>query len=525
MQLHDALLSPQAFPAAVASKVELIATHISWVFLLERDVYKVKRPVDLGFLDFRTLEKRRLACEAEVELNRRLAPTVYLGVVPIGRSSDGQFHVDGPGEVVDWAVHMRRLSDADRADNLLREGKLSLARLDEIAQRLAHFHNQAAGGPHIASFGAPEQIAQNVSENFAQTRRTVERFLSGRQAAELENWQRSYLQDHAGLFRERLEGGYVRDGHGDLRLEHVYVEASGITILDCIEFNDRFRYADVGADVAFLSMDLEASDRVDLAELLLARYARHANDFDIYGLVDFYESYRAFVRAKVASFTAADETVDYPTRERAWQKARHYALLALSAKRTPIVAPIVVAIGGLIASGKSTLAERMASMLAAPIVDTDRIRKHMAGRLPLGRMTEPLFEGVYSEAASERVYDELCRRARSVLRSGRPIVVEASFRTAAERQKIRALARECKVPFHFLECRAPAMVCKSRLAQRAKGVSVSDGRLEIFDAFAASYEAVTELDASEHFVVDTTRDFELTLDELRQRVGFGFAPP
>jgi aminoglycoside phosphotransferase family enzyme/predicted kinase len=521
VQLQDALMSAEAFPETAASPVERISTHISWVFVLERDVYKVKRPVDLGFLDFRTLERRRLACEAEVELNRRLAPTVYLGVVPVSRTSDDRFHVDGPGEVVDWAVHMRRLPDAERSDNLLREGKLSLACIDQIARRLADFHAQAARGARIASFGAPEQVAQNVSENFVQTRSTVERFLSKRQAGELENWQRNYLQDHAKIFRERLEQGYVRDGHGDLRLEHVYAEASGITILDCIEFNDRFRYADVCADVAFLSMDLEASGRVDLAELLLARYARHANDFDLYGLVDFYESYRAFVRAKVASFTAADETVDYPTRERAWQQARRYGLLALSAKRSPIVPPVVVAVGGLIASGKSTLAERLGSMLGAPIVDTDRIRKHMAGRLPLGQMAAPPFKGAYSAQASEKVYDELCRRARVVLGSGRPIIVEASFRTAAERARIRALAREHQLPFHFLECRAPAEVCKARLVERAKEASVSDGRLEIFDAFAAAFEPVTELERSEHVVVDTTRDVDMTVNDLRRRLGLG----
>jgi len=521
VQLLDALSSPEAFPTATRSQVDKVVTHISWVFLLERDVYKVKRPVDFGFLDFRTVEKRKLACEAEVKLNRRLAPDVYLGVVPIGRTEDGGFHVDGPGQVVDWAVHMRRIPDARRADNLLKEGKLSLAYVDEIAQRLAAFHADAARGHHIASFGAPEQIAKNVSENFEQTRATVERFLSKREAAELENWQRSYLQDHAAAFRERLEGGHVRDGHGDLRLEHAYLEASGVTILDCIEFNDRFRYADVCADVAFLSMDLEALGRVDLAELLLARYARHANDFDLYGLVDFYESYRAFVRAKVASFTAADETVDHTARERAWQQARHYGLLALSAKRSTLVAPIAIAVGGLIASGKSTLAEQLANQLAAPIIDTDRIRKHLAGRAPLERLTEPAFQGAYSEKASARVYDELCRRARIVLRSGRPLVMEASFRTAAERARARALAQECGVPFHFLECRAPADICKARLAERGKGASVSDGRLEIFDAFAASFEPITELPPSEHVVVDTTKGIDLVLEDLRGRAGLG----
>jgi uncharacterized protein len=524
MQIQDALLSPEAFPATALSTVERIQTHISWVYLLEHDVYKLKRPVDLGFLDFRTLEKRRLACEAEVELNRRLAPRVYLGVVPVGRSTAGEFRVNGPGEVVDWAVHMRRLPDQERADNLLEAGKLSLANLDAIALRLADFHTQASRSSQIAEFGAPEHIAQNIRENFAQTRGTIERFLSKREGAELENWQKNLLQDRAELFRARRERGYVRDGHGDLRLEHVYVEAGGITVLDCIEFNDRFRYADVCADVAFLSMDLEAAGRVDLAELFLARYARHANDYDLYALVDFYESYRAFVRAKVASFTAADESVDHQTRERAWHDARRYALLALSAKRRPLVAPVVIAVGGMIASGKSTLAEQLGIELSAPVVDTDRIRKHLAGRLPLDSLAAPPFRGSYSLEATEKVYDEQCRRAHVILDSGRPVVVEASFRTAAQRATVRALAKDLRVPFYFVECRAPVDVCKARLVERSKGFSVSDGRLEIVDAFAKSFEAVTELSDAEHLVLDTTRDLASSLADVQKRVGFGPVP-
>jgi uncharacterized protein len=523
MQLQEALLSPQAFPATLLTEIERIQTHISWVFLLEDDVYKVKRPVDLGFLDFRTVEKRRLACEAEVELNRRLAPTVYHGVVPIGQTPDGAFHVNGPGEVVDWAVHMRRVPDARRADNLLKEGKLSLADLDAIAARLAAFHNQAEHGHRIASFGGPEQVAQNVRENFAQTRSNIERFMSYRDAAELENWQRNHLQDRVGLFRERVEQERVRDGHGDLRLEHVYLEPSGVTVLDCIEFNERFRYADVCADVAFLSMDLEALGRGDLAELLLARYARYANDFDLYALVDFYESYRAFVRAKVASFTAADESNDHPTRERAWQQARHYALLALSAKRSPLVPPVVIAIGGTLAAGKSTLADRIGVELAAPVVDTDRIRKHLAGRLPLDTLSAPPFRGSYSPGVSEQVYAELCRRAHVVIGSGRPVIVEASFRTAAERAKIRALAQAHQAPFYFVECRAPAALRKGRLLERARSASVSDGRLEIADAFDQAFEPVTELSVSEHIRLDTTQDLASNVEELRRLIGFGSA--
>jgi aminoglycoside phosphotransferase family enzyme/predicted kinase len=525
MQLQDALLSPKSFPAAAPTLIERIQTHISWVFLLEDDVYKVKRPVDLGFLDFRTIEKRRVACEAEVALNRRLAPTVYRGVVPISRSADGGFTVNGKGEAVDWAVRMRRVPDAQRADKLLEQGKLSLTQLDAIAARLANFHAQAEHGSRIGSFGAPEHVAQNVRENFAQTRGNIERFMSRRDAAELENWQRNFLRDRAALFRRRVEQERVCDGHGDLRLEHVYVEASGITVLDCIEFNDRFRYADVCADVAFLSMDLEASGRDDLAELFLARYARYADDFDLYGLVDFYESYRAFVRAKVASFTAADATVDYATRERAWQQARRYALLALSATRSPSLAPVVIAVGGTLAAGKSTLTERLALELAAPSVDTDRIRKHLSGHLPFDAVRVPAFTGPYSHEASEQVYAELHRRASVVIGSGRPVLVEASFRTAAQRRRIRALAEVHKVPFYFIECRAPVEVRKGRLLARAQAASVSDGRLELVDAFDRSLEPVTELNAAEHLTVDTTRPLESNVNDLRRLIGFGSMPP
>jgi len=330
MDVQEELLSAEAFGVPSHIPIERIQTHISWVFLLEKDVYKVKRPVELGFLDFSSVEKRRVACEAEVELNRRLAPHAYLGVVPICRASTGRLQVGGPGQVIDWAVHMQRLCDEDRADTLLERGQLSPRLIDAIASRLAAFHAQAACDRDISSWGSPEHVAQNIRENFAQTRNTIDRLLPAAEADELERWQVDFVLKSAALLRQRVQQKRVRDGHGDLRLEHVYLEADNVTVLDCIEFNDRFRYADVCADIAFLSMDLGAHGRVDLAELLLARYARYANDYDLYGVVDFYESYRALVRAKIACFTAQDEMVDHPTRERAWSQARRYALVSLA---------------------------------------------------------------------------------------------------------------------------------------------------------------------------------------------------
>jgi aminoglycoside phosphotransferase family enzyme len=262
-------------------------THVSVVLLGDRDVYKLKKPVDLGFLDFRTVEQRRAACEAEMRLNARLAPDVYLGVVPILRG----------GEVVDWAVHMRRLPDDVRADVMLGEGRLTPEHLDDVAERLAAFHDGSSLAPE--AFGGPASVRANVEENFAQTRNALASLLRPDEVAELLGWQTSFVQTRWSLFEQRVEAGRVRDGHGDLRLEHVYFTSPALRIIDCIEFSDRFRYADVCADVAFLSMDLASHGRVDLAERFVARYARASNDFDLYALIDFYESYRAFVRAKV----------------------------------------------------------------------------------------------------------------------------------------------------------------------------------------------------------------------------------
>jgi uncharacterized protein len=354
VSLEADLLRPGAYGALQPESVRLVQTHASSVFLLPRDVFKLKRHVDLGFLDFTTLERREAACRAEVLLNARLASDVYLGVVPVRRDQQGRASMcagsaDGP--VVDWAVHMRRLPDEQRADMLLATGGLDALAVDAIAVRLARFHASAPSDSGLAALGSPEAIARNVEENFAQTRTAIDAYVP-EGATEIVRWQTAFLRGHEALFAQRAASGRVRDGHGDLRLEHVYFECPDEpTIIDCIEFNDRFRFADVCADVAFLSMDLEAHGRVDLAERLLARYARESNDFDLYALVDFYESYRAFVRAKVATFLAADADVDEPARVRAAAEARRHFLLALAAARRSMLLPAVVAVGGIIASG------------------------------------------------------------------------------------------------------------------------------------------------------------------------------
>jgi uncharacterized protein len=513
--LKDDLLDPGAYPAPGPQRIELAETHISWVFLAGDDVYKVKKPVDFGFLDFRTLPLRRAACEAELRLNARLAPGTYLGLVPVRRDAAGRHRIGGgedEGEIAEWAVHMRRLSDDVRADVRLGRGALSGEAVDAVAVRLAAFHASARCDEETARYGRPEAIGRSVEENFAATRPVIARFLRPEDAAEIEGSELGFLREHGALFERRIAEGRVRDGHGDLRLEHVYLGAGGdLRIIDCIEFNDRFRYGDVCADLAFLSMDLAFHGRVDLAERLLARYAREANDFDLYALVDFYEGYRAYVRGKVATLLAADEGADEPLRLRAAAEARRYFLLALSADRRSLLSPSVVAVGGIIASGKSTVAAALGAAMGAPVVDADRTRKHFLGVGATVPVHEEPWRGGYDPAVTEKVYAEVLRRAAVVLASGRPVVVDASFRSGAMRAAARALAGAHGVPFRLVECRAAADVCRARLAERERREGVSDGRLAIFDDFCSRFEPVTELGTDERFVVDTTGSPEESL--------------
>ena len=504
---------------------QLVETHISQVLIGPEDVFKLKKPVDLGFLDFTTLEKRRRACRAEIELNRRLAREVYLGTEPLTEDRRlGRLELGGKGDIVEWTVHMRALSDRCRGDVMLREGRLGRREIEHVSELLASFHASCREDELTRRFGTFEAIRRNVVENFEQTRGVMSEFIDPDAAAEIETWQLAFLDARRQQIHRRVQDGRIRDGHGDLRLEHVYfpgessVGSDRVVVLDCIEFNDRFRYADVASDVAFLAMDIASEGSVELAEHLLAEYARHSNDYGIYPMVDFYESYRAFVRGKIDALTLAGTRLDYRDAERLRRRARRHFLLSHASERRSIQDAKLVAVGGWIASGKSTIAEQLAAELQCPIVAADWTRKHLVGLEPTKKAFDPAFTGAYSADVSERVYEELLARAKLVIDSGRSVIVDASFRSREERSHVRRLASELGVLFLFVECRADLETCRQRLRQRALGPSVSDGRLEILDAFVESWEAVEELPPGQHLVLDTSRSLVESTSRLRQSV-------
>ncbi len=494
------LSRPEAYETE-PGRIDLRVTHASWVFLTERDAWKVKRPVDLGFLDFRNLEARRRDCEEEVRLNRRLAPDVYLGVYPIRRTPRGcRFGSEGP--IVDWAVRMRRLPDDASASALLGQGRLDARLLATVAEKLAMFLREA----RVASpFGTPEALGFNLDENFSQVAPFVGDLLEQQTFDEVQAFQRGQLVGNSGRFIARVAEERIREGHGDLRLEHVYFlpgEDGRLEpiVIDCIEFNERFRCGDVAAEVAFLSMELEAAGRPDLAAGFVARFTEAGDDFGLYGVLDFYLSYRAWVRGKVAAFVAADPSAPAEARASKRSEARRHFGLARAFSGVPVDRPFVIAIGGLIGSGKSTLAAELGRELAVPVVSSDRTRKAIAG-LPL---TVRADRSSYTTEARDRTYEEILRRAGQVLAAGRGVIVDATFSTSRWRQRAAAAAQAANAIFVWVEASCPVGLLQQRLAARRQSRSVSDADETLLGDFMRDYQAAGAGDPAPHLLVETS---------------------
>ena len=517
-RLPGDLLRPEAYGAVTSQAAPapvLRTTHASWVFLTAHDAWKVKRPVNFGFLDFRTPAARRQACEDEVRLNRRLAPEVYLGVEPIHDTPAG-LALAGDGPVVDWAVHMRRLPDQASASARLARGLLDARALESVAVRLAFFLRDARATP---AFGTPEALRRNLDENFDQVAVFVGDLLDRLTFDDVRSFQLGRLAADQDRFAARVAAQRIREGHGDLRLEHLYFlpdpgGSAHPVIIDCIEFNERFRCADVAAEVAFLAMELEAAARPDLAAGFLARFAEASDDYDLYGVLDFYLSYRAWVRAKVAAFVATDESATGEVRARKRDEAQLHFGLARAVAGRPLVPPLLLAVGGVIGSGKSTLAAGLGRALAAPVVRSDQTRKHLAGVDLVARAPA----GAYDRAARDRVYEEILRHARVVAGAGRDVILDATFSTRRWRQAAADVARACAARFVFVEARCPADEVRRRLAARRGSPSVSDATDETLDAFLREYEPIGERDPGPHLAVDTAGDPEAAIREAMRGI-------
>jgi len=535
---------PQHELSGLKALITVIQTHASAVILAGERAYKLKKPKNLGFLDYSTPILRRHFCGQEVRLNRHLAPHVYLGVSPVllfpGNSlrfgptfSPDTVPLPGTdlngGCVVDYAVVMVRLPEGSTLESRVRSGTADPALLSSVARCVAAFHATSHTEEQIASFGALKVIRGNWEENFTQMRPFIGRTLDASTYNGIVAYVHHFLEGRAALFAGRVREGRIRDCHGDLRLQQVHVldDENRLAILDCIEFNERFRYSDVASEIAFLAMELEAADRADLARAFVDAYIEETGDETAREILPFYICYRACVRGKVVSLQLDEPEVPATQREAARQEARSLFDLAAAYACGP-TQPMLLMIGGMMGTGKSTLTLALQNELGWAHFSSDTVRKrlvHVDQALP---NTDAYGQGLYDSKRTACTYEVLLVEAEAALARGRSVLLDASFARRDYRQEVARRAAAQGASCLFVECVCPRALALARLSDRWQArvegnkqeikvaSHASDGRPDLYDAQCAAWETI---DAEEerhmpHLVVMTTHSLSVTVEQV-----------
>ena len=460
-----------------------IQTHISWVFIAPPFVFKVKKPVNLGFADFSTLEKRRHFCQREVELNRRLAPEIYLDVVPIDKNWAG-FSFEAKGKTVEYAVKMRELPGGWFLSDLLAKDSVGESEINRVISSLRRFYESETPNPEIEKWGAPEKLRISTDENFAQVEPFVEKTISRIALKTIRHFTNRFYEANENLFRERIQQHRIRDCHGDLHLDHIHLTPETVTIFDCIEFNDRFRFIDIANDLAFLAMDFDFEGRRDLGSLLLHKAAEEMRDHDILRVANFYKCYRAFVRGKVESIQVAERQRAKPNEHR--KRAARYFRLAVQ-YATIGSESLLLVIMGRVGTGKTSVARQLGRELGWPVFSSDEIRKTLAG-LPLtGRTARPMRDKVYSPLMTKQTYKKLIEDGLAACGTSNGVVLDATFSNRAHRKDLCQACAKASVDLQVVELDAGTSKIRRRLRARDQSSEISDARLEDFEKLAAAY--------------------------------------
>jgi len=498
-------------------KVELVQTHISCVFIAGDYVYKVKKPVNFGFLDFTTLEKRKFYCEEELRLNKRLAPSIYLDVVPIGEDDQGRLSLSGKEKIVDYAVFMKKLPLNRMLKILLAQGQADAKIMDAVAKKIARFHEEAQTGGSIDEMGSIGTIRHNHEENFAQTEKYIDVTIPAYQHQFIRDYVERFLDVNIELLEKRVARHKIRDCHGDLHLEHICI-ADEIIVFDCIEFNERFRFADVAAEVAFLTMDLDYNGYFDQAEDFVQSYLKYSGDTDMHALLNFYRCYYACVRGKVISFRLDQkELPDAEGAEIKQTAAKYFDLAYTYAAR--LEKPVLILTTGLIGSGKSFQARNLAERLGAEVIRTDVLRKELLQIAPSEKHHESFGQGIYASDISRKTYEKAVELAADKIGKGKPVIIDASFKNRSDRAMAVDLAKRLCVPFYIIECTCPDDVVKIRLEKRMmEKDNPSDGRWEILQEQKKQYEAVNEIPDDNYFRVDTSASPEMDRRNIIRKI-------
>ncbi|NQU04327.1 MAG: AAA family ATPase [Syntrophaceae bacterium] len=516
-KLVDSLTRPEFYPHRPDS-VELIQTHISYIFIAGEYVYKVKKDVDFGFLDFTTLEKRKYYCEEELRLNQRLAREIYLDVVPICEDNKGDLHLRDGGTIVDYAVMMKKIPEERMLYRLLEKGVVEIAVMADVARKVSEFHKEAATGGEIDRIGGFETVRHNHEENFQQTEDFIDITIPKGRYGFIRSYVNNFLERNRSLFEKRVAQHRIRDCHGDLHLQHICI-ADDILIFDCIEFNERFRYLDVAAEISFLAMDLDYNGYTEYGKAFIDAYLKYSNDSEIMTLLNFYKCYFAYVRGKVIGFKINDRAIDEGERKIAIDTASPYFDLAYKYAARP-EKPTLILTAGLMGTGKSVLAKNLATLLDAKIVRSDVIRKEMLNISPSERHYEGFGEGIYSDDKSRKTYEKAIQLAEVELKKGKSAIIDASFKTKGEREMAFRFASSADAEFFIVECVCPDGIVKERLdARSSDSKEASNGRWEIFESQRGDFEKIDEFPEHCHIIADSSqtpeRCTEYTIAKIR----------
>ena len=460
--------------------------------------------MDFGFLDFSTLALRRHYCEEELRLNQRLAPDMYLAVVPVrGRAEAPGFNI--AGEVIDYAVKMRQFPQAAQLDRILQQNGLQIEYLDAIAEVVAQFHLTIEKADETSEFGEPQRIWQPVAENFDQIRKLETNAATLQQLDSLYSWSLNSFEQLKPVFVQRKRDGFVRECHGDLHLRNIAWFENKPIIFDCIEFNPNLRWIDVISDLTFLFMDLIDRGQSTMAYRLLDRYLMHTGDYAGLRVLPFYFVYRAMVRAKVDRLRLSQSNV--PAAERTAEEQEFTGYLNLANTFVSRPQPFLMITWGLSASGKSTISAGLLEMIGAIRLRSDVERKRLAGIDFMTRAKAQVGDGIYTPQMSDRTYAHLLRQAEAILTAGFPVIVDAAFLDAERRTPFAQLAQQMKLPFMILQCEASASSLRARICQRRH--DASDADLAILEHQLSQLQPLLSSESSYTIAIDTEQDLDL----------------
>ena len=499
--LIQQMQQPDFYPHPVTEPIKLIQTHVSYVFLTGDYAYKVKKPVNFGFLDFSTLAKREHFCREELRMNQTLAPDIYLEVLPITTAAD-KFSLEGKGEASEYTLKMQQFPQENLLSEMFASGKLTEAHMAELGTLVAQFHAQTSTNEYILSFGDIPAIKAAFTENYQQTEKYIGTVQTQQQYQETQQFTDNFFATRAELFKSRQQQHKIRECHGDLHLRNICLWQDRIQLFDRIEFNEPFRFVDVMYDVAFAVMDLDARGRKDLGNIFLNTYLEHTGDWEGVQVLALYLSRQAYVRAKVTSFLLDDPAIAPADKEQASQTAAAYYQLAWRYTKTDRGKLILMS--GLSGSGKTTVARQVAKQIGAIHLRSDAVRKHLAGMSIHDRGGESL----YSAEMSQKTYDRLLKLGLMLAAQGFPVILDAKYDRIDRRQQAIQQAESQNIPVNILHCTAPTEVLLERLATRSQ--DISDATPTLLTSQQATAEPFTAAEQTYVTTIDTTQELELT---------------